>query len=72
MTREIKTDGNDESPQKPKAVAYYRQSAQGRQENSVSAQRDQVRKWAEKHGMEITQEFADHGKSGLTAEGRKS
>lgn len=55
---------------RPRAVAYYRHSAQDRQENSVSLQQEQVREWAEKNGVEIVQEFADRGKSGLTAEGR--
>lgn len=55
---------------KPKAVAYYRHSAQDRQENSVEIQQDQVREWAEQNGVEIIEEFSDRGKSGLTAEGR--
>jgi len=53
-----------------KAVAYYRHSAQDRQENSIPIQRDQVREWAQKNGVEIIHEFADAGKSGLTSEGR--
>ena len=53
-----------------RAVAYYRHSAQDRQENSIPIQREQVREWAEKNGIEIIKEFADHGKSGLNAEGR--
>lgn len=52
------------------AVAYYRHSAQDRQENSVAIQQEQVRKWAQDNGVEIIHEFADRGKSGLTAEGR--
>jgi len=54
----------------PKAVAYYRHSAQDRQENSIPIQQDQVRQWAEKNGVDIIQEFADAGKSGQTAEGQ--
>jgi len=53
-----------------RAVAYYRHSAQDRQENSIPIQRDQVREWAEKNSVEIIHEFADAGKSGLTSEGR--
>src|SRR6516225_7623032 len=53
-----------------RAVAYYRHSAQERQENSIPLQREQVRAWARGHGIEIIQEFADHGKSGLSAEHR--
>lgn len=53
-----------------RAVAYYRHSAQDRQENSVEIQQDQVRKFALEHGIEIIREFADKGKSGLSVEGR--
>ena len=53
-----------------RAVAYYRHSAQDRQENSVPIQQEQVRQWARENGVEIIHEFADRGKSGLTAEGR--
>lgn len=53
-----------------KAVAYYRHSAQDRQEQSIPIQREQVRKFAEENGIEIVREFADHGKSGLSTEGR--
>ncbi|MEI8375206.1 MAG: recombinase family protein [Planctomycetota bacterium] len=55
---------------RPRAVAYYRHSAQDRQENSIPIQRDQVREWAEKNQVEIIKEFMDAGKSGLNAEGR--
>jgi len=55
---------------RPRAVAYYRHSAQDRQENSIPLQREQVRKWAQEQGIEIIMEFADHGKSGLSAEHR--
>ena len=53
-----------------RAVAYYRHSAQHREENSIPIQQDQVREWAHKNGVEIIHEFADAGKSGLTSEGR--
>jgi DNA invertase Pin-like site-specific DNA recombinase len=53
-----------------RAVAYYRHSAQDRQENSIPIQREQVCKWAAEHGVEIIKEFEDAGKSGLTAEHR--
>jgi len=61
-----------QAPGAPKlrAVAYYRHSAQDRQENSIPIQQEQVRQFAEEHGIEIIQEFADAGKSGLNAEGR--
>ena len=55
-----------------RAVAYYRHSAQDRQENSIPIQREQVREFAQEHNIEIVREFADHGKSGLSTEGRDS
>ena len=65
---------HEKTDQTPKfayrAVAYYRHSAQDRQENSISIQQDQVRPWAESNGVEIIHEFVDAGRSGLTAEGR--
>jgi DNA invertase Pin-like site-specific DNA recombinase len=60
----------DNTSRQIRAVAYYRHSAQDRQENSIPIQQDQVREWARSNGVEIIQEFADHGRSGLTAEGR--
>jgi DNA invertase Pin-like site-specific DNA recombinase len=63
-------DSGADLPPLVRAVAYYRHSAQDRQENSIPLQREQVREWASQHGVEIIEEFADHGKSGLTAEGR--
>ncbi len=55
---------------KYRAVAYYRHSAQDRQENSVEIQQDQVRQFARENDIEIIREFADRGKSGLSTEGR--
>jgi len=52
--------GNGDGPPKVRAVAYYRHSAQDRQENSIPIQREQVREWAEQHGVEIIKEFSDH------------
>jgi hypothetical protein len=37
---------------KVRAVAYYRHSAQDRQENSIPIQQEQVREWIEKNGVE--------------------
>jgi DNA invertase Pin-like site-specific DNA recombinase len=53
-----------------RAVAYYRHSAQDRQENSIPIQQDQVRAWAKQHGVEIIREFCDAGRSGLNSEDR--
>ena len=64
----------NKSDQQPKfafrAVAYYRHSAQDRQENSIEIQQDQIRPWTQSRSGEIIHEFMDPGKSGLTAEGR--
>lgn len=49
-----------------KAVAYYRHSAEDKQENSVGIQRDHANKFAAEHGIEIIHEEADEGVSGLT------
>lgn len=67
-----KTVGSDDEKPNPerRAVAYYRHSAQDRQENSIPLQQDQVRAWARSRGLEIIREFADHGKSGLSVEDR--
>ena len=58
------------APKRTRAIAYYRHSAQDRQENSIPIQRDQVREWADKNGVEIIHEFSDAGKSGLNSEDR--
>ena len=55
---------------KLKAVAYTRNSADIGQENSVEIQLDNIRTFAARHDIEIIGEYADRGKSGLTAEGR--
>lgn len=55
---------------KSKAVAYYRHSAEDRQEYSIPIQQEQIRKLAHEHGIEIVEEFKDYGKSGLGIKGR--
>lgn len=65
-----KTEASEEVQQRLRTVAYYRHSAEIGQENSVEIQQDNVRTFAEKHNLEIVEEFADRGKSGLNAEGR--
>ncbi len=60
----------ESAPPRYRAVAYYRHSAQDRQENSVAIQQELVTKWAVANGVDIIHEFSDRGKSGLTAEGR--
>ncbi len=56
------------SPALVRAVAYYRHSAQDRQENSIPIQQDQVRTWARENGVEIIREFCDAGRSELNPE----
>lgn len=48
-----------------KAIAYYRHSAEDKQENSVPIQRNHAQKFAKQYGIEIIHEEADEGKSGL-------
>lgn len=55
-----------------RAVAYYRHSAQDRQENSVEIQQDQVRKFAADNNIQIVEEYIDRGKTGLITEGREA
>ena len=47
-----------------RAVAYYRSSAEDA-ESDIDRQREQVRRWAEKHGVEIVREFEDRDTSAL-------
>ena len=56
------------SQQTPKkAIAYYRHSAEDKQENSVAIQRQHTQKFADENNIEIIHEEADEGKSGLLA-----
>jgi len=48
-----------------KAVAYYRHSAEDKQENSVAIQRQHTEKFANEHNIEIIHEEADEGETGL-------
>ena len=50
-----------------KAVAYYRHSAEDKQENSIAIQRQYIQKFAVENNIEIIHEEADEGKSGLLA-----
>ena len=65
-----KADTQAADPQRLRAVAYFRHSAEVGQENSVEIQQDNVQAFAAKHDIDIIKEFADRGKSGLNAEGR--
>ncbi|KUY26097.1 recombinase family protein [Elizabethkingia ursingii] len=50
-----------------KAIAYYRHSAEDKQENSVSIQREHTENFALENNIEIIHEEIDEGKSGLIA-----
>lgn len=50
-----------------KAIAYYRHSAEDKQENSVAIQRGHTERFAQENNIEIIHEEADEGKSGLLA-----
>ncbi|MEK7270277.1 MAG: recombinase family protein, partial [Planctomycetota bacterium] len=56
----------------PKAVAWARVSTDMQEERGLSMpeQLRELRAYAPQHGIEIVREFADHGKSGLSAEHR--
>ena len=53
-----------------RAVAYYRHSAQDKQEYSVEIQQEHVRKFAADHNIEIIKEFADRGITGVVVKDR--
>jgi DNA invertase Pin-like site-specific DNA recombinase len=55
------------SPSNKKAIAYYRHSAEDKQENSVPIQREHAQKFAQQHQIDIIHEEADEGKTGLLA-----
>jgi len=55
------------SDEPQKAVAYYRHSAEDKQENSVAIQREYVETFAKKHGIEIIAECIDDGLTGTNA-----
>lgn len=50
-----------------KAIAYYRHSAEDKQENSVAIQRSHVERFAFEHDIAIIHEEVDEGVSGLLA-----
>ena len=53
-----------------RAIAYYRHSAQDRQEYSIPLQREKVKRFADANGIQIIKEFPDYGVSGLSSKGR--
>lgn len=50
-----------------KAVCYYRHSAEDKQENSISLQRERVEKFCMENGIKILGEELDDGVSGISA-----
>lgn len=50
-----------------RAIAYYRHSAEDKQENSVPIQREHIQKFAQEHHIEVIHEEADEGETGLLA-----
>jgi len=52
------------------AYAYYRHSAEDRQENSIPIQSEQIHEFAAVNKIKIIKEFQDAGKSGLSTVGR--
>lgn len=56
---------NKNEPKK-RAVAYFRHSAEDKQENSVGIQREHIQKFAKEHNVDVIHEEADEGVSGLT------
>ena len=53
---------------KRRAIAYYRHSAEDKQENSVPIQKEHTEKFAKENDIEIIHFEADEGKSGLLAD----
>jgi len=49
-----------------RALAYYRHSAQERQDNSIEIQRDKVLDFAERHSIEILDDL-EIDKNGITS-----
>jgi len=69
--------GNLSEPKQPgsqspliRAIAYYRQSTQNRQEESLAEQKAQVRQWAAANGVEIIREFCDTSPANIDSDER--
>src|SRR5258708_932643 len=60
---------HDRSSDSKNAAEYVRMSTD-LQQYSTSNQRDKIREYAAKHGLEIVCTYADEGKSGLSLAGR--
>jgi DNA invertase Pin-like site-specific DNA recombinase len=71
--------GNLSEPKQPgsqsppiRAIAYYRQSTQNRQEESLAEQKAQVRQWAAENGVEIIREFFDDCPANIDSDERSA
>lgn len=53
--------------QKKRAIAYYRHSAEDKQELSIPIQRERTQKLCAEYGVDIIHELIDEGKTGLLA-----
>ncbi len=59
-----------DAPKRMRAIAYYRDSFERPQRDSIPTQQDQVRELANKNAVEIIREFSDVGKPGNACEDR--
>ncbi len=61
MTQSQRTPADAPPAIQPRSAAYYRNSADDEQEDSIATQRERIREWADDHDIEIVREFADGG-----------
>ena len=66
---EIEDIGSAPLPAEIRAIAYYRHSAQARQENSIPMPPETVSQWARNHSVKHITEFAHHGPPRLNRDG---
>src|ERR1700692_1268526 len=63
--------GSDTEPARFRAAEYVRMSTD-HQQYSTDNQRDKIREYAARRGIEIVRTYADEGKSGLRIDGRQA
>ena len=68
---QITQEGGAPKPALFRAAEYVRMSTD-HQQYSTDNQRDKIREYAAKRGMEIVRTYADEGKSGLRMDGRQA
>ena len=64
-------DGGSSQPALFRAAEYVRMSTD-HQQYSTDNQRDKIREYAARRGIEIVRTYADEGKSGLRIDGRQA